>query len=70
MPKESAIITEFVLDRLADEPIARRIQLTRALANITGDSSERAELVEIANALEHADRRQRKLTLRFKERRA
>lgn len=69
MPNDSAIITEFVLERLETESISRCIQLTRAFARIAGDNKQRAELAGIAKDLDRAKRRLRKLTIRLKERR-
>lgn len=62
----STIITAFVLENLPAQPVARRIELTRAAAALVATEQDRRDLTAIANGLERLERRQRKLTLRFK----
>lgn len=66
MNKPAAIIVSFVLDRLPQVPVSQRIELTRALASVEPDEARSKELLSIASGLERIERRQRKLTLRFK----
>jgi hypothetical protein len=66
MPSPSAIITAFVLENLPAQTVARRVELTRAAAALVSDEKHRRDLTSIANGLERIERRQRKLTLRFK----
>ena len=68
MDNPVTLVTEFVLDRIHDEPVEKRIALCRALAQLTGDAAERLELLQLATELERIERRQRKLTLGFKQR--
>jgi hypothetical protein len=65
-PSPSTIITAFVLENLPAQTVARRIELTRATAQLVASEDERRELNAIATGLERLERRQRKLTLRFK----
>jgi len=66
MPSPSQIITAFVLEHLPTQPGARRIEITRAAAELVTNEPARRELLAIASGLERIERRQRKLTLRFK----
>lgn len=50
-----ATIVSFVLEKAADEPVAKRIQLYRSLAQIIGNDEESAGLLAQANALEQAE---------------
>jgi hypothetical protein len=68
VPNPTAIITEFVLEKLPLEPIARRVQVTRALAEVSGNLKERNNLLSLANLLEDVERNHLQLALDFKRR--
>lgn len=70
MKSPTAILTEYVLEKLPAEPVHKRIQLTRALASVENDKKKSAALNSIAADLARIERRQRKLTFNFKERNA
>ena len=50
-----ATIVSFVLEKAADEPVSKRIQLYRSLADMIGNEPETAMLMAQANALEQAE---------------
>lgn len=64
------VLTEFVLERMELEPIAKRIELLRSLAifNVSGSPKEREELHALADELEQIERKHRQLVLDFKRR--
>jgi hypothetical protein len=70
MSSPSSVLTSFVLEHLHTQTVARRIEITRAAAAIIPTDAERRELLAIADTLERVERRQRRLTLRFKQSRA
>jgi hypothetical protein len=49
-------------------PIRRRVLITRALAEVTANAKERADLLSVANLLEDVERNHRQLVLNFKRR--
>lgn len=55
MKKAVADLIYFVLEQCQDQPVHRRIQLYRGLANICGVESEAAQLKSLADALEKQD---------------
>lgn len=63
-----SVISAFVMDKLDGEPIARRIQLKRALAEIVPTPKQRAALLKMADDLEAIERRHRQLVLDFQRR--
>lgn len=69
MLKPSTVLTGYILERLPSEPIARRIELTRALALIS-PTREQVELNKMADELENIERRHQQLLLNFKGGRA
>lgn len=69
MPKPATILAEFVLEKLPQEPAARRVELTRALAAVSSPR-ERADLLMIAALLEDVEKNHRQLVLNFKRRSA
>lgn len=68
MHKPSSVITAFVLDRLADETVAVRAGLYRALAAISANQSERKSFTALADECDKITRAHRQLTLDFKRR--
>jgi hypothetical protein len=64
----STVISEFVLAKLPQEPVHRRIEITRALAAISGCTKQRADLLSVANLLEDVERNHHQLWLEFKRR--
>ncbi len=70
MLKPAAILSEFVLERIEGEPLARRIVLCRALAAVTANKTQRAELVAMADELARIERRHRQLLINFRGGRA
>jgi hypothetical protein len=68
VPNPTAILSEFVLEQLPEVPIRRRVLITRALAEVTANAKERADLLSVANLLEDVERNHRQLVLNFKRR--
>lgn len=68
MPKPTTVITDFVLEKLSHEPVQRRIIITRALAEVSANAQERANLQSLANLLEDVERNHQQLVLDFKKR--
>ena len=62
----SSVLAEFVMERLPEEPMAKRIQLTRALAVLTSDRDEQHALTVMADELEDIQRRHHQLLLNFR----
>lgn len=67
MPKPATVLTEFVLEQLPTQPSARRIQLTRALAEIS-TGKERNNLLMVAALLEDVEANHRQFVMDFKRR--
>lgn len=53
---------DFVLERAADEPVRRRIEIYRALAEYAGCIADAGELRHMATELEDAEGRCREFT--------
>jgi propanediol dehydratase small subunit len=53
---------DFVLERAADEPVRRRIEIYRALAEYAGSAQDRTQLLAIADELEQAEANCREFT--------
>lgn len=66
MRNPGAIISGFVLDHLAEQPLARRITLTRALAELAPTNHERRQLIAMADDLETVERRHQQLLFNFR----
>lgn len=65
-----AVITDYLHERMQDEPIARRIQLTKALAEIAPTPNEREDLLNHVRQLEAVERSSRQLLLNLRARAA
>lgn len=61
-------LTEFLLDRIAEQPVADRIQLYRALAVETKDAQLAETCRSLADELEEVERRHVQFVLDFKRR--
>ena len=59
-------LVDFVIEESFVLPAPRRARVLRGLAGIVGNQDETAELLKIADALESAQRRQRRLQLTFR----
>ena len=70
MPNDAQILAEFVLEKLPQEPLIRRVAITRALAGVTANGRIRADLLSMANMLEDIEHDHRQLVLKFKQRQA
>ena len=68
MSAPTQIIHEFVLAHLPDEPLAKQVELYRALAAHAATRVERDELTALANECEALIRRHHQLTLDFQRR--
>lgn len=68
MPKPGTVLTEYILARLSEEPIARRIQITRALAALAPTQQEARTFLKMANDLEAIERTHEQLLLNFQRR--
>ncbi|MCX6951169.1 MAG: hypothetical protein NTV51_03145 [Verrucomicrobia bacterium] len=64
------MLTAYVLDRLEHEPLAKRVELLRALAIVSPDPREQAAWHGLADRLELIEARQRRVVLHFKRRTA
>lgn len=61
-----AYLTDFLLQRIAEQPAREQVVLYRALAAESNDKLVRKECSEIADALEAADHKQQLLALQHK----
>lgn len=61
-------LTEFVLEQIAQQPVARRIALYRAFAATVSDKALAANCRSIANLLADVERNHQQLVLDFKRR--
>lgn len=61
-------LTEFLLERIAEQPSPKRIALYRALAAQTNDKDLAGNCRSIANLLEDVERNHLQLTLDLKRR--
>lgn len=67
MSNAATRITEFVLERLRDEPVAHRAALTRDLARIAGSPREAASLNKLADSLSTIEAAHEQLVIDFKK---
>lgn len=58
-------LIRFVLEKAEDAPVRQRIQLYRALADITGDAAETRDLESLASALESAENQSQQFVFQF-----
>lgn len=66
MLKPATVLADFVLERIDAEPLGRRVTITRALAAVTVNQAQRAELLAMANELEAIQHRHNQLLLNFR----
>ncbi len=55
------------MEKLDAAPIARRVQIARALVEVTADAKQRAELTAMADELESIQHRHHQLLLNLKQ---
>ncbi len=65
MPRGREIIISFVLEKMKDEPIYRRIELCIALSHICGDPDEAQTLEAMAKELADAELSHREFAFSF-----
>jgi hypothetical protein len=65
-PKQ--FLTEFVLERINDQPIRQQVLLYRAIAHEAGDEAFAEDCRRSADVLEEALSHHRQLTLKFRAR--
>lgn len=68
MTEPATIIREYVLESMEREPLAKRVELLRALAAVAPDGAEIRCLTEMASALAGVQQRHQQLLLNFKRR--
>jgi hypothetical protein len=61
------IVTDFVLEKAASEPLPRRVQLYRAVAAVLPEGAPAQCLVSAADELEAAEARAGQQLLRFRQ---
>lgn len=67
-PNPATVVVEFVLERLSDEPIQRRITLTRALSQLAPTADLQSALHSMTAELEKIERQHQQMLLDFKRR--
>lgn len=65
-----AELHSFVLERVGELPLGRRIIVLRALAAVVGDQATARSLTKHVRTLQRIEREHRQLTFRFKQRRS
>lgn len=68
MVRPATVIREYVLETIEREPLAKRIEILRALAAVAPDSTEARCLTEMASALAAVQQQHEQLLLDFKRR--
>lgn len=68
MPNAADRIAGFVLERLPEEPIRRRIPMLRDLAAFAPSNARRRTLIAMADELQDIEERHHQLLLDFKRR--
>lgn len=68
MKEPARLIVGYILGRLPEEPLARRLELTRALSHLAASSEEAATLIKMADDLEAIERAHVQLLLDFRRR--
>ena len=61
------IIIDFVLDKAVQEPVHKRVQLYRSLAEVCGDEQETRRLHHIADQFSEAEKSCRDFNFSFSE---
>lgn len=65
MLNPTTVIHDYVLQKMGEESVAKRIELARALAALTPTSEERIRLLDLAKGLEDLERQYEELRFEF-----
>ena len=68
MSNAASRVSEFVLDQLEHQPVAKRVEIYRDLAQLAANPKEAARFMQLATDLDAIDRSHRQLVLDFKRR--
>lgn len=67
MTREVVQLIKFVLDAAVDQPVRKRMQLYRGLAEIIGEEKEARALLKLANDLEQSEALCREFAFSFSQ---
>ncbi|HYE33525.1 MAG TPA: hypothetical protein VEH27_19040 [Methylomirabilota bacterium] len=68
MAKPLEHIIHFVVDRAQNEPVSKRVELYRALADVCGDEKESLKFSDLAEQLEATAAQERQIAFDFRNR--